>query len=148
MQSASIPIFLSTIMRRLEKEEIRFLSRFEQHKLHHFYMQMFAASGLVCNLVKAAKLSPTKVIDFLHSKSSYTRFTQATRKFKRIRAFARFKLEIWCMDLAYGDKLAEHLIGVKFLPVCKNLFDRTEDDKRMKTKDSKEAVKTFSSFNF
>ena len=96
------------------------------------------------NLAKAAKRSPLKVREFLHSKTSYTRFTQATREFKRIRAFARFKNEIWCMDLAYVDKLAKDNNGVKNLLVRQYLFDRTADAKGMKTKDSQETVKTFS----
>ena len=96
------------------------------------------------NLATAAKLSPSKVREFLHSKTSYTRFTQATRKIKRKRAFARFKGENWCEDLAYVDKLAEDKNGVKYLLVRQGLFDRTVDAKGMKTKDSKETVKTFS----
>ena len=95
------------------------------------------------NLAKAAKFSPLNVRKILHSKTSYTRFTQATRKFKRIGAFARFKSEIWCMDLAYVDKLAKDNNGVKYLLVRQVLFDRTVDAKGMKTKDSKETVKTF-----
>ena len=72
---------------------------------------------------------------FLHSKPSYTKFTLATRKFKRMKAFARFKNEIWSMDLAYVDKLAKDDNGVKYLLVRQNLFDRTVDAKGMKTKD-------------
>ena len=71
-------------------------------------------------------------------------FTQATRKFRRMRAFARFKNEIWCMDLAFVDKLAKDTNAVKYLLVRRDLFDRTVDAKRMKPKDSKETVKTFS----
>ena len=96
------------------------------------------------NFAKAAKLYPLKVREFLHSKTSYTRFTQATRNFKRLRAFARFENEIWCMDLAYVDRLAKDNSGVKYLLVRQDLFDRTVDAKGMKTKDSKEAVKIFS----
>ena len=107
-------------------------------------MQGFSAYGSVRNLVKAAKLSPSKVTEILLSKTSYTRFTQATRKFKRIGAFARFKNEIWCMDLAYVDKLAKDNRGVKFLLVRQDLFDRTVDAKEMKTKESKETIRTFS----
>ena len=47
------------------------------------------------------------------------------------------------MDLAYVDKLAKVNNGVKYLPVRQNLFDRTVDAKRMKTKDSKETVCAF-----
>ena len=48
------------------------------------------------------------------------------------------------MDLAFVDKLAKDNNGVKFLLVRQNLFDRTVDAKGMKTKDSKETVRTFS----
>ena len=98
-------------------------------------MQRFAAYGSVRNLAKAAKLSPSKVRQFLHSKTSYTRFTQATCKFKRMRATARFKGEIWCMDIANVDKLAKDNNGVKYLQVRQDLFDRTVDAKgRQKTR--------------
>ena len=47
------------------------------------------------------------------------------------------------MDLAYVDKLAKDNNGVKYLLVHQDLFDRTVDAKRMKTKDSKETVRAF-----
>ena len=59
-------------------------------------------------------------------------------------AFARFKNEIWCMDLAYVDKLAKKNNGVKYLLFRQELFDRTVNAKGMKTKDSQESVKAFS----
>ena len=59
-----------------------------------------------------------------------------------MRAFARFKNEIYCMDLAYVDKLAKNTNRIKYLPVRQDLVDRTVDAKGMKTKDSKETVKT------
>ena len=112
--------------------------------LQRLYTQGFAAYGSVRNLAKAATLCPSKVREFLHSKTSYTMFTQATPKFKRIRAFARSKNEVWCMDLAYVDKLAKKNNGVKFLLFRQDLFDRNVDAKGMKAKDSKETLKTFS----
>ena len=48
------------------------------------------------------------------------------------------------MDLAYVDKLATYKNGVKYSLVRQDLFDRTVDAQGMKTKDSKETVKTFS----
>ena len=83
-------------------------------------------------------------VDILHSKASYTKFTLA-RKFKKMRAFARFRNEIWCMHLAYIDKLAKENNGVKYLLVRQVLFDRTVNAKGMKAKDSQETVKAFSS---
>ena len=62
---------------------------------------------------------------------------------KKMRAFARFKNEIWCMYLADVNKLSNYTNGVKFLLVRQDLFDRTGDAKGMKTKDSKETVNTF-----
>ena len=48
------------------------------------------------------------------------------------------------MNLAYVDKLAKDNNGLKYLLVRQDLFDRTVDTKGMKTKDSKEIVKTIS----
>ena len=48
------------------------------------------------------------------------------------------------MNLAYVDKLAKDNNGVKYLLVCQDVFDRTVDAKRMKTKDSPETVRAFS----
>ena len=60
-----------------------------------------------------------------------------------MKAFARFKNEIWCMDLAYVDKLAKDNNGVKYFLVRQDLFDRTVDAKGMKRKDSKKTVRAF-----
>ena len=128
-------------MPRVKKEELGSLSKSERQRL---YTQGLAAYGSVRNLAKAEKFSPSKVRDFLHSKISYTRFTQATCKFKKMRAFATFKIENWCMELAYVDKLAKVNNGVKYSLVRQNLFDRTVDAKGLKTKDSKETVLSFS----
>ena len=47
------------------------------------------------------------------------------------------------MDLAYVDKLAKDNNGVKYLLVRQDLFHRTVDAKGMKSKGSKETVRTF-----
>ena len=132
-------------MPKLKIEEAGSLSKHELQKLQRQYMQGAAAYGSVRNLAKASRLPVSKVRQFLHSKASYTKFTLAARKFKRLRAFARFRNEIWCMDLTYVDKLAKENNGVKYLLVHQDLFDRTVNAKGMKTKDSQETVKAFSS---
>ena len=111
--------------------------------MQRLYTQGGAAYGSVRNLVKASSLSVSKVRQFLHSKPSYSKFTLATQKFQRMKAFATFKNELWLMDLAYVDKLAKDNNGVKYLLVPQDLFDRTVDAKGMKTKDSKETVRAF-----
>ena len=60
-----------------------------------------------------------------------------------MKAFVRLKNEIWCMDLAYVDKLAKDNNSVKSHLVRQDVFDRTVDAKRMKTKDSKGMVRAF-----
>ena len=119
------------------------LSKSKRQRLQRLYTQGGAAYGSVRNLVKASNLSVSKVRQFLHSKRSYTKFTLPTRKFKRMKVFARFKNEIWCLYLAYVDKLDKDNNGVKYLLVRQDLFDRTVDAKGMKTKDSKETVRAF-----
>ena len=128
-------------MPKLKREEAGSLSKSERQKRQRLYTQGSAAYGSVNNLVKASDLSVSKVRQFLHSKPSYTKFTIATRKFKRMKAFARFKNEIWCSDLTYFDELAKDNNDVKYLLVRQDLFDRTVDAKGMKSKDSKETVR-------
>ena len=130
-------------MPKLKREEAGSLSKFERQKLQRLYTQGGAAFGSVRNLVKASNLPVSKVRQFLHSKPSYTKFTLAARNFKRMKAFARFKNEIWCMDLAYVGKLAEDNNGVKYPLVHRDLFERTVDAKGLKSKDSKETVRAF-----
>ena len=84
-------------MAKLKREEAGSLSKSERQKLQRLYTQSGAAYGSVRNLVKPSNLSVSKVRQLLHSKPSYTKFTLATRKFKLMKAFARFKNEIWCM---------------------------------------------------
>ena len=81
-------------MPKLKREEAASLSKSERQKLQWLYTQGGAAYGSVRNLVKASKMSVSKVRQFLQSKPSYTKFTLVTRKFKRMKAFDRFKNEI------------------------------------------------------
>ena len=88
-----------------KREETGSLSKHERQKLPRIYTHGPAAYGSVRNLTKASKLLFSMVRHFLLSKQSYTKLTFTTRKFRRMRAFARYKNEIWCMDLTYVDKL-------------------------------------------
>ena len=130
-------------MPKLKIEEAGSVSKSEHQKLQRLYTQSGAVYGSERNLVKTGALLVSKVRQFLHSKPSYTNFTLATGKFKQMKAFARFKIEIWCTDLAYVVKLAKDNNGVKYLLVRQYLFDRIVDANGMKTKDSKETVRAF-----
>ena len=96
------------------------------------YTQGAAAFGSVRNLAKTSRLPVSKVRHFF-SKDSSTKFTMATRKLKRKRAFARFRNEFWCIDLAFVVKLAKENNGAKYLLVRQDLFDGTVNAKGMKT---------------
>ena len=100
-------------MTKLKIEEAGSLSKYERQKLQRLYTQGAAAYGSVCNLAKVSRLPVSKVRQFLLSKASFIKFTLATRKFKKMRVFARFRNEIWCMDLAYVDEMAETNNGLK-----------------------------------
>ena len=130
-------------MPKPKREQAGSLSKSERQKLQRLYTQGAASYGSVRNLVKASNLSVSKVRQFLQSKSSFTKFTLDTRKFKRMKAFARFKNEIWCMDLASVEKIPKDNNGIKYLLVRQDLFDRTVDAKQMKSKVSKETVRAF-----
>ena len=132
-------------MPKLKREEAGTILKYERQQLQRLNTQGAAADGSVRNLAKTSRLPVSKVRQFLHSKASYTKFTSATRKFKRMRAFPRFKNENWCMGLAYVDKLAKQTNGVKYLLVRQDLFDRTVNGKGMKAKDCQENVTDFSS---
>ena len=134
-----------TRLPKLKIEEAGSLSKYERQKLRRLYTQGAAAYGSVRNMAKASRLPVSKVGQFLHAKDSYTKFTLVARQFKRMRAFARFRNEIWCTDLAYVDKMGKDNNGVKFLIVRQDLFDRTANAKGMKTRDSHETLKAFSS---
>ena len=81
-------------MPKVKREEAGSLSKSESQKLPRLYTQGGAAHGSVRNLEEASNLSVSKARQFLHSKPSFTKITLATRKFKQINAFARFKNEI------------------------------------------------------
>ena len=78
-------------MPKLNREAAGSFSKIDRQKLQRMYTQGGAADGSVPNLVKASKLSVSKVNQFLHSKPSYTKITLATRKINRMIAFAGFK---------------------------------------------------------
>ena len=82
-------------MPKLKIEEAGSLSKYEIQKLQRLYTQSAAAYDSVHNLAKASRLPVSKVRQFLHSKDSYTKFTLAARKFKRMRALTRFRTEFW-----------------------------------------------------
>ena len=95
-------------------EELGSLSQSEKVRLNRLYSRGRAAYGSIQNLrSKASGLSKKKVEKFLQTKTSYTKFGPPIRPFRRLQAFSKYIIEIWCMDLAFVDKLASQNNGVK-----------------------------------
>ena len=66
-----------------------------------------AAFGSVRNLQKVTGLAKEKVERFLHSKDAYTKFFVPQRmSYARLPVKAFDFDHIWCMDVAYMDKIA------------------------------------------
>ena len=116
-----------------KREEAGSLSKYERQNLKRLYRQGGTSYGSLRNFVKASNLPVSKVRQISHSKSSYSKFTLAARKFKRMKSFARFKYEFWCIDLAYVGIFANGKYGVEYLLVRQDLFDGIVDVKGMKT---------------
>ena len=87
---------------------------------------------------EASGLSKKKVEKFLQSKISYTKFGPLIRCFRRLQAFSRFINEIWCMVLAFVDKLASQNNEVKYLLVAVDIFLRFVRVQTRKTKYAKD----------
>ena len=130
-------------MPKQKTEELGSFSKSEKVSLNRLYSRCRAAYGSVQNLSKASGLSKKKVEQFLQTKTSYTKFGPPIRHFQRLQAFAKFINEIWCMDLAFVDKLASQNNGVKYLLVAVDVFLRFIRVQTLKTKYAKDALQAF-----
>ena len=128
------PNLLPTRMPKRKTEELGSLSKSEKVSLNRLYSRGRAAYGSVRNLSKASGLSKKKVEQFLQTKTSYTKFGPPIRRFRRLQAFSKNINEIWCMDLAFVDKLASQNKGIKYLLVAVDVFSRFVRAQTMKTK--------------
>ena len=124
-------------------EELGSLSKSEKVRLNRLYSRGRAAYGSIQNLSKASGLSKKKVEKFLQTKTSYTKFGPPIRSFRRLQAFSKYINEIWCMDLAFVDKLAGQNNGVKYLLVAVDIFSRFVRVQTMKTKYAKDTLQAF-----
>ena len=97
-----------------QKDGAGSLSKFELQTPQRLFTQASAAYGSMRILVSATNLPVTKVRQIVHAKRSHSKFSRATPKVRRMKAFARFTNESWCMDLAYLDKKAKDNNGIKY----------------------------------
>ena len=68
-----------------------------------------AAYGPMRNLIKTSNVLVYILKHSLRSEPAFTQFTVVARKIVTLRAIARFKDELWCVNMAYDDKIVKHI---------------------------------------
>ena len=106
----------------------------ERRTLQGLYTNGAAAYGSINSLVESSGISRKKVLEFLHGKQAYTKYKLPRRKFKRLGVMAKYIDEIWCLDLAHMDKLADENSGEKYLLVAIDVLSRFVRVQPMKDK--------------
>ncbi len=101
------------------------------------------AYGSLRNLIRASGLPPKKVSTFLHSRAAYTKFKPSTKTSPRLHAHATKIDDIWCIDLAQMDKLAQWNDNVYYLFVAIDIFSRFVRVSVLRNKTSKSPKTTF-----
>ena len=104
----------------------RKLTESEYRKLHGICTSPSdpAAFGSVKNLVKASGLPRSKVLAYLQSSSTYTKFRATKRKFARLPVVSLGINHIWSLDVAYMEKLANFNNGNKYLLLAVDTLSR------------------------
>ena len=110
------------------------ISSSERRILQGLYKSGPSAYGSVQSLVKESNLPRKKVLEFLHGKKAYTKYRLPQRRFQRLGVMAKYINEIWCLDLAHMDKLADDNNGVKYLLVAIDVLSRFVRVQPMKDK--------------
>ena len=130
-------------MPRRKTDELGSLSKSEKVRLNRLYSRGRSAYGSIQSLRKASGLSQKKVKQFSQTNTSFAKFGPPIRRFRRIQAFSKFINEIWCINLAFVDKLASQNKGIKFLLVVVDIFSRFVRVQTMKTNYAKDTLKAF-----
>ena len=112
-------------------------------QLNKLYTKGSAAFGSIANLKKASGLPRSKVVQYLQSKAPYTKYRQFRKTFPRLKVVAYRINEIWSVDVAYMDKIAQHNNGVKYLLVAVDVLSRYLRVQPMKALYAKDVVEAF-----
>ena len=112
-------------------------------QLNQLYTKGSAAFGSIAKLRKASGLPRSKVVQYLQSKAPYTKYKQFRKTFPRLKVVAYRINEIWSVDVAYMDKVAQHNNGVKYLLVAVDVLSRYLRVQPMKALYAKDAVEAF-----
>ena len=131
--------------RRRRKQNNGKITKIEEKLLKTKYSDKGPALfGKVNNLIKATNLSRKKVKHFLHTEPAYTKYRTVIRKTPRLKVILYNIDEIWSLDLAFVDKLAQYNHDVKNLLVavdCMSRYLRVKPLKSMYATTTAEAFK-------
>ena len=98
----------------------------EVKKLDQLYFKGPASYGSIKRLQTQSKLPIGKVLSYLETKTSFTKYRSIRLKFPRLKVFVKDINEIWSLDLAHVDKLAKYNRNIKYLLVrlivCQDIF--------------------------
>ena len=91
------------------------------------YLNGLASVGSVKRLQSLSNLSMKKILMYLETKPSFTKYRSVRLVFPRLKVFVNDIKEIWSVDLAYVDKVAKYNrsvvqnICLKLLIVCQGI---------------------------
>ena len=119
------------------------LSFHEVKKLDQFYLKGPASYGSIKRLQTQSKLPIGKVLSYLETKPSFTKYRSIRLKFPRLKVFVKDINEIWSLDLSHVDKLAKYNRNIKYLLVAVDCLSRFLRVEPLKTKYATEAAEAF-----
>ena len=119
------------------------ITSYQVKQLDKLYTKGSAAFGSIANLKTASGFTRGKIVRYLQSKAPYTKYRQFRKIFPRLKAVAYRINEIWSVDVAYMDKVAQHNNGVKYLLVAVDVLSRYLRVQPMKALYAKDAVEAF-----
>ena len=113
-------------MKRLSDADKRVLAESEYRKLHGgcTSFNQPSAFGSISNLRKASGLPRKKVLAYLETSKTFTKFKPAGRKFSRLPVISLGINHIWSLDVAYIEKIAKFNDGVKYLLLAVDSLSR------------------------
>ena len=132
--------------RQSKKRPIRksgLVSSSKRKTLEQLYSRGPASFGSSKRLQEHSKLSLAKVKSYLDTKPSFTKYRSIRMQFPRLKVIVKDINEIWSLDLAYVDNLAEYNRDVKYLLVAVDCLSRYLIVEPMKTKYATEAADAF-----
>ena len=126
-------------MPKRKTEELGSLSKSEKLSLNRLYFRGRAAYGSLRNLGKSSRLSKKMRTTFTNQDIVYYIWSY-NQTFPKASSYSKYINEIWCIDLALGDKLLRQDKGVKYLFVAVEVFSLFVRVQKMKTKYAKDTL--------